>query len=201
VLLEKGASVNTAPSDAGTPLLVAAKNGHIEVVRLLLEKGAAVNEARTTDGLTSLITAADRGHLEVVQLLLEKGAAVNQARSYDGTTALIVATEHGSMPIVRLLLLKGAAVNQSKNDGRTALFMGSYRDQIDLVRCAFSAEIYTRGCHWIPRLLASSEQTCAQWHSSRKSTFLTSSHCKLRPTTEGAAVLNKGCGSEPRKNR
>jgi hypothetical protein len=49
----------------------------------------------------------------------------------------------------------------------------------------FSVEIYTRGCHCIPRLLASSEQTCDQWHSSRKFSFLTSSHCELRPTTEG----------------
>jgi hypothetical protein len=53
------------------------------------------------------------------------------------------------------------------------------------VRCSFSAEIYTRGCHWFPRLLASSEQACDQWHSFRVSTFLTSSHCKLRPNTEG----------------
>jgi hypothetical protein len=24
----------------------------------------------------------------------------------------------------------------------------------DMARCAFSAEIYTRGCHWIPRMFA-----------------------------------------------
>jgi hypothetical protein len=30
---------------------------------------------------------------------------------------------------------------------------------------------------------------CDQWHSSRKFTFLTSSHCELRPNTEGAAEL------------
>jgi hypothetical protein len=28
-------------------------------------------------------------------------------------------------------------------------------------------------------------QACEQWHSSRVSTFLTSSHCKLCPNTEG----------------
>jgi ABC-type multidrug transport system fused ATPase/permease subunit len=45
----------------------------------------------------------------------------------------------------------------------------------------------------VPTLLASSEQSseqvCDQWHSSRVSTFLTCSHCKLRPNTEG----HSGC--------
>jgi hypothetical protein len=49
----------------------------------------------------------------------------------------------------------------------------------------FSSGSYTRGCHWFPRLLALSEQACDQWHSSRVSSFLSSSHCKLRPNTEG----------------
>jgi hypothetical protein len=52
----------------------------------------------------------------------------------------------------------------------------------------FPIGIYTRGCHWFPRLMASSEQACDQWHSSRVSTPLTSSHCKLRPNTEGLAT-------------
>jgi hypothetical protein len=43
-----------------------------------------------------------------------------------------------------------------------------------LVRCAFSTEIYTRGCHWVPtparlKLL----HACDQCHSSRVITFLT----------------------------
>jgi hypothetical protein len=53
----------------------------------------------------------------------------------------------------------------------------------------FPAETSTRGCHWFPRLLASSDQACDQWHSSRVSTFLTSSHCKLRPNTEGIGSI------------
>jgi hypothetical protein len=58
-------------------------------------------------------------------------------------------------------------------------------------RCGarFSAEIYTLGCHWFPRLLATSEQACAEWHSSRVFTFLTGAHCKLRPNTEGRSNI------------
>ena len=36
----------------------------------------------------------------------------------------------------------------------------------------FPTEIYTRGCHWFPRLLAWSKHACDQWHSSRKFTLL-----------------------------
>jgi hypothetical protein len=36
---------------------------------------------------------------------------------------------------------------------------------------------------------ASSEQACDQWHSSRVFTFLTSSHCKLHPNTEGTVLV------------
>jgi hypothetical protein len=37
-------------------------------------------------------------------------------------------------------------------------------------------------------------EACDQCHSSRVFTFLTSSHCKLRPNTEGAGVGGKESG-------
>jgi ankyrin repeat protein len=52
------------------------KEGHTEIVQLLLEKGADVN-AKNKYGRTALIYATERGYTEIVQLLLEKGADVN----------------------------------------------------------------------------------------------------------------------------
>ena len=57
----------------GQGLVLAAQEGHLAVVRLLLEAGAD-KDAADTDGDTALHIAAKEGHLEVVRLLLEAGA-------------------------------------------------------------------------------------------------------------------------------
>ena len=79
----------------------AAANGHLEVVRLLLEAGADKNAADAR-GDNALITAALYGQLEVVRLLLEAGADKNAAMA-NGTTALMLAAENGHLEVVRLL--------------------------------------------------------------------------------------------------
>ena len=59
-----------------TPLHVAAENGHNEVVKHLVKKGADVN-AKDEDNWTPIHYAVMNGHNEVVQLLIEKEADVN----------------------------------------------------------------------------------------------------------------------------
>ena len=53
--------------------MMASQNGHLDVVRVLLDKGAEVN-AKRIDGTTALMVASQNGHREVVRELLEKGA-------------------------------------------------------------------------------------------------------------------------------
>ncbi|CAE7364411.1 Ehmt1, partial [Symbiodinium sp. CCMP2456] len=59
-----------------TPLMVASGNGHVDVVRLLLEAGAEM-EALAADGSTALMWAALEGHDSVVRLLLEARAEMD----------------------------------------------------------------------------------------------------------------------------
>ena len=84
-----------------TPLMVASKNGHTKIVKLLLEKGADVNAK-----MTALMLAAANGHTEIIKLLLEKGADVNAKNKY-GSTALMFAAANGRTEIVQILLEKG----------------------------------------------------------------------------------------------
>lgn len=75
-LLEKGAQVNLVGGPAGSPLMAACANGHVEAVRILLKKGAEL-QCTKFDG--TIITAEEAAqHHESVLLLLrrykEKGA-------------------------------------------------------------------------------------------------------------------------------
>lgn len=71
----------------------ASYKGHIEIVNLLLERGADVH-CHGNYHLSPLLWAAGRGHHEVVCSLINKGAKVNSADKY-GTTALIWACRKG----------------------------------------------------------------------------------------------------------
>ena len=70
-----------------TPLILAAHQGHLEVVQFLVESGANKDQGKTDDGATPLLIAADRGHLEVVRFLVGSGANKDQGRTDDRATA------------------------------------------------------------------------------------------------------------------
>ena len=86
------------------------RDGHLEVVRLLVEAGADKNKA-DNDGLTPLFMASHNGLLEIVRLLIDAGADKDQApftRYYTGMKPLYIACKKGHLEIVRLLVDAGA---------------------------------------------------------------------------------------------
>lgn len=76
-LLDRGADPMAKDGRGHTPLSEAAVQGHVEVVRFLLDWKAPVGtdpNAQGSDGRSSLHRAAFQGHVEVVKLLLERGS-------------------------------------------------------------------------------------------------------------------------------
>ena len=55
-------------NNGATPLIIASEKGHVDTVRLLLEKGASIDKAKN-DGTTSLMIARKKDHSEIVHLL------------------------------------------------------------------------------------------------------------------------------------
>ena len=104
--LESGVDVNAYSQPLGTPLSVAAYNGRINVVELLLKEHAEVNGYYYGLRETALHSAAERGHEVIVQSLLKHGADMNA--EVCGTTALHVAPSKGHWGVIQILLDLGA---------------------------------------------------------------------------------------------
>ncbi|NXJ34912.1 CSKI2 protein, partial [Ciconia maguari] len=104
VALLEGQSKDATDPNYTTPLHLAAKNGHKEIIRQLLKAGIEINKQTKTG--TALHEAALYGKTEVVRLLLEGGVDVNIRNTYNQTALDIVnqfTTSHASKDIKQLL--------------------------------------------------------------------------------------------------
>ena len=73
-LLRHGAWINAALEDAQTSLMLAVQAQNLQLVSLLLTKGAKVNAANSKECLTALHYACATGDLEMTKLLVSHGA-------------------------------------------------------------------------------------------------------------------------------
>ena len=93
------------------PLNWAAWNGHLEIVRMLMDAGAN-KDARDEWGNTALHRAAENGHVKVVEYLVSKQCD-KEAEDKDGRTPLIRAAEKAQAEVVRVLQERGAVMSPS----------------------------------------------------------------------------------------
>jgi ankyrin repeat protein len=70
-----------------TPLLFAAREGHLEAATALLDAGADVNQPREGDHTTPLLMASLNGHFDLGKYFLDRGADPNRTGE-NGATAL-----------------------------------------------------------------------------------------------------------------
>jgi ankyrin repeat protein len=146
-LLKAGANPNAGRE---TPVMIAARTGSADVMRLLLASGGDANAKEGVRGQTALMWAAAERHPQVVKLLLEHGANVN-ARTLvpapsgrggrgggggnplapqtgpNGFTPILFAARVGDLESARLLVDAGANVNDAGQDGMSPLVLATVR--------------------------------------------------------------------------
>ncbi len=129
VLLELGADVNAQCNsdacDGGcTPLRYAVLCEYsLEVVRLLLEKGAKLNPS-TVPMVTPVHDAAALNLQDALELLLGNGLDAN-AKAANGCTPLHFAACNDHTEVVSILLAHGADINAQSNDGATPIYVAA----------------------------------------------------------------------------
>uniref|UniRef100_A0AAQ5ZTW0 Ankyrin 1, erythrocytic a n=1 Tax=Amphiprion ocellaris TaxID=80972 RepID=A0AAQ5ZTW0_AMPOC len=136
--------------DDQTPLHCAARMGHKELVKLLLEHKANPNST-TTAGHTPLHIAAREGHVQTVRILLDMEAQQTKMTKVkpccscyfssnellilylkNGLTPLHVAVHHNNLDVVNLLVSKGGSPHSAARNGYTALHIASKQNQVEV---------------------------------------------------------------------
>jgi ankyrin repeat protein len=154
-LLESGCDpmATTKDSYKMQPLHLAARNGHAEVVSVLLkQKTVNINTKDGKFGKTALIWACEKyayqnaiklllGREDVIKLLLAREDVEVNAKDNEAKTALIWACQYGREGVVKLILAReDVVVNAKDNEAKTALMFSCKNGHRDVVKLLLARE-------------------------------------------------------------
>ena len=120
-------------TSGNTPLHFACANGHVNIAKELLDRGAGI-EDQNENGHTPLMEAASNGLVEVARLLLEKGAGINAYSSEFKESALTLACYKGHFHMVKFLLEAGADQDHQTEEMHTALMEACMDGHYDVAK-------------------------------------------------------------------
>ena len=139
-LLSNGSiDIDQQEPQGATPLMLAAYNGFLRVVRILLNKGASVSIGGD-DGVTALNLSAGEGHIAVSEALIKAGADLEAKNSLKGATPLHFAAVEGHSKVMRALVEAGANPNCRGVDGATPLYAAAQGGHMDAVKLLVRAK-------------------------------------------------------------
>lgn len=143
MLMDRPGLVNFRDYDFRTPLHLAASEGHVDICRFLVAKGAQINRVDRWGG-SPLDDAHRHKHAAVVQYLREHKAQFGNTAT--AITKLVEAASAGDVDEVRALLEFGTTldINQGDYDKRTALHLAASEGRlkvVELLVCQEGADV------------------------------------------------------------
>ena len=125
-LIECKLDINVFDENDYTPLHWAARNGHFEILRLLLANGSEIDINGGMYGKTSLMIAASLGIKEIVKILIEFGADITMVSEKDqNRNSLHLAAINGKDKIVELLIDNGINIDTIDNQNNSPLHLAA----------------------------------------------------------------------------
>ncbi len=131
--LAAGVEVDARDQYGKTPLLLASSWSHLDIMILLIEKGANVNVER--QGWTPIIASAIAGHIEGMKLLLSKGADVNALEG----RALSLAAMAQKVDAIKILIKAGIKIDGVNENGVTPLWQTAFYDMDKVAKVLIEA--------------------------------------------------------------
>ena len=142
-LLQQGADVNARDDDDMTPLHLAAKHGHLDMVKYLLSRNDVDVDARDDRDAPPLFYAAEHGHLDMVKYLSSRGNFnVNMKMGSAGLAALHLAVAFRQLDMMKhFLSYDDVDVNiQVAYSGTTPLYWAAWFGSADMVKYLISRD-------------------------------------------------------------
>eukprot|EP00499_Haloplacidia_sp_CaronLabIsolate_P014330 CAMPEP_0196781068 /NCGR_PEP_ID=MMETSP1104-20130614/9029_1 /TAXON_ID=33652 /ORGANISM="Cafeteria sp., Strain Caron Lab Isolate" /LENGTH=568 /DNA_ID=CAMNT_0042151289 /DNA_START=68 /DNA_END=1771 /DNA_ORIENTATION=+ len=144
VLIEEADADVTEYGDNILPLCIAAREGHVDAIRLLLDAGAGGFDEEVNN---PLYFAADSGHVEACRVLLDAGVSVFCAMGPCEEPPMSAAIRNGHADVVALLLSRGAAeaefhgTDDDGHDVGSPIQIAVDHDLVDILKLLLNAGI------------------------------------------------------------
>lgn len=126
--------VNSRGENGHTPLMYAVMNGHTEIVKYLLEKGANINDRNTKEGWTALhinmLTTFNRNRFEITKVLVENRADIHNRAKHHAMMPIHYAIWNDDIKALKYLISRGADYNALNDAGWTPLDYALFRSDI-----------------------------------------------------------------------
>ncbi|XP_067653298.1 putative ankyrin repeat protein RF_0381 [Haliotis asinina] len=150
VLSNEKVDVNGKVECGGTPVMLAARTGHLKVVQMLVSKDADLSLVNKR-GENILHASCRGGDVEVVKYIISQNIININSEDLSRRTPVMVAETRGHKHLVELLLAEGAdmsLVNKRRNKSKKILLAACRKGNVEAVRHVLeqdNADINSRG--------------------------------------------------------